>query len=126
MLKWFEQNKIRLKSRTVCMMLGEMTHGNTEKATSLFYKMKGGGSIHPSIFVCLSGAGSRGQLPEQGHPDFPLPGHFLQLFQEDPKAFPGQLGDIVTPACPGSSSGSPPSGICQEHLLRKASRGHPI
>ena len=28
-------------------------------------------SIHPSIFFRLSGAGLRGQLPEQGHPDFP-------------------------------------------------------
>ncbi|KAM8748088.1 uncharacterized protein AB9X84_015870 isoform 2-T4 [Acanthopagrus schlegelii] len=82
-------------------------------------------SIHPSILIRLSKPGSRGQLPEQGHPDFPLPGHFLQLFREDPKAFPDQLGDIVTPACPGSSSGSPPGGTCQEHLPREASRGHP-
>ena len=71
------------------------------------------GNIHPSIFVRLSRAGSQGQLPEQGHPDFPLPGHF-----------PGQLGDIVTPACPGSSSGSPPSGTCQAQLPREASRGY--
>ena len=71
-------------------------------------------------------AGSRGQLSEQGHPEFPLGGHFLQLFREDPKAFPGQPSDIVTPACPGSFSGSPPGGACQEHLLRDASRGHPI
>ena len=70
--------------------------------------------IHPSIFVRLSGAGSRGQLPVQGHPDFPLPGHFPQLFREDPKAFSGQLGNIVTPACPGSSSGSPPKGSILE------------
>ena len=78
-----------------------------------------------SIFDRLSGAGTRGQLPKQGHPDFPLPEHFLQLSWEDPKAFPGQLGDIVTPTCPGSSSRSPPSGTCQEHLLREASRGRP-
>ena len=32
-----------------------------------------GSSLHPSIFFHLSGAGSRGQLPEQGHPDFPTP-----------------------------------------------------
>ena len=29
-------------------------------------------------------------VPEQGHPDFPLPRHFLQLYREDPEAFPGQ------------------------------------
>ena len=74
--------------------------------------------FHPSIFFCSYGAWLQGQLSEQGHPDFPLPGHFLQLFREDPKAFPGQPNDIVTPACPGSSSGSPPDGACQEHLLR--------
>ena len=78
-------------------------------------------SIHPSIFVRLSGAGLWGQLPEQGHPDFPMPGHFLQLFWEDPKAFPDQLRDTVTPVCPGSSSGSPPGGTCQEHLPREES-----
>ena len=50
-------------------------------------------------------------LSEQGHPDFPLPRHLLQLFREDPKVFPGQLSDIVTPACPGSSLGSPPGGM---------------
>ena len=81
--------------------------------------------FHPSIFVRLSGAGSWGQLPEQGHSDFSLPGHFLQLFREDPKAFQGQLSNSVTPACPGSSSVSPPGGTCQEHLPREASRGHP-
>ena len=56
--------------------------------------------------VRLFEAGLQGQVPEQGHhPDFPLPGAFLQLFREDPKALPGQLSDIVAPACPGSSSG---------------------
>ena len=77
------------------------------------------------FFFFLSRAGSQGQLPQQGHPDFPLPGHFLQLFRENPKAFPGQLSDIVTLACPGSSSGSLPSGTCQEDFLREASWGHP-
>ena len=60
------------------------------------------------------------------HPHYPLPRPFLLLLREDPQAFPGQPSDIVTPACPGSSSGSPPGGACQEHLLEKASRGHLI
>ena len=40
---------------------------------------------HPSIVFSLFGAGSQGQLSEQGHPDFLVPGHFLWLFREDPK-----------------------------------------
>ncbi|CAM4549908.1 unnamed protein product [Leuciscus chuanchicus] len=82
-------------------------------------------SIHPSIFFRLSGAGSRGQQSKQGCPDFPLPRHFLQLFRGDTEAFPGQPGDIVPPACPRSSPGSPPGGTCLEHLPGKASRRHP-
>ncbi|XDV13813.1 hypothetical protein PO909_002140 [Leuciscus waleckii] len=35
------------------------------------------------------------------------------------------MGDIVPPACPRSSPGSPPSGTHPEHLPRKASRRHP-
>jgi len=33
----------------------------------------------------------------------------LQLFRGDPEAFPGQPRDIVSPTCPGSSPGSPPT-----------------
>ncbi|KAK3519689.1 hypothetical protein QTP70_000999 [Hemibagrus guttatus] len=43
----------------------------------------------------------------------------------DTKAFPGQPRDIVSPACPGSSPGSLPSGACPEHLPRETSRRHP-
>ncbi|XP_062311935.1 uncharacterized protein LOC134016604 [Osmerus eperlanus] len=81
-------------------------------------------SIHPSSSAC-PGVGSRGQQPKQGGPDFPLPGHFHQLFLGDPEAFPGQPRDIVPPACPGSSPGPLPSGTCPEHLTREASRWHP-
>lgn len=45
----------------------------------------------------------------------------LQLLQGVGKVFLGQLSDIVTPACPGSSSGLPPRGACMEYLPGGAS-----
>ncbi|MED6243593.1 hypothetical protein ATANTOWER_023096 [Ataeniobius toweri] len=41
------------------------------------------------------------QQTQQRHPNVPLPRHLLQLLRGDPMVFPGQLGDIVPPACPG-------------------------
>ncbi len=38
-----------------------------------------------------------------------VPSHVLQLFLWDPKAFPGQVGEVTLPACWGSAMGSPPS-----------------
>ncbi len=84
---------------------------------------KGTYSIHPSIFFRLSGAGSHPS--KQRCPDLPLPRHFLQLFRGDTEPFPGQPGDIVSPACPRSSPGPPPGGTRLEHLPGKASRRHP-
>ncbi len=43
----------------------------------------------------------------------------------DTEAFPGQPGDIVSPACPRSSPGPPPGGTRPKHLPEKASRRHP-
>ncbi|XP_061525942.1 glutamic acid-rich protein-like isoform X2 [Phycodurus eques] len=62
---------------------------------------------------------------ENERPDFPFPSHFIHLFQGDPEAFPGQPKDVISPACPGSSPGSPPGGACPEHLTREASGRHP-
>ena len=82
-------------------------------------------SIHPSIhhLPLVRGPCCRGSSFNR-NPDVPVPGHFLQLFRGDPKAFPGQPRDIVSTTCPGSSPGSPPSGTCPEHFTREASRGH--
>uniref|UniRef100_A0A3P9JLI5 Uncharacterized protein n=1 Tax=Oryzias latipes TaxID=8090 RepID=A0A3P9JLI5_ORYLA len=82
-------------------------------------------STHPSIFLRLSGTRSVGQHSKQRYPDFPRPGHFPQLLWGDPEVFPGQPRDKVSPACPGSSPGAPPSGTCPEHLPREASRRQP-
>lgn len=75
--------------------------------------------IHPFSHPCV-------HLSFHFHPDFPLPGHFLQLFQDDSKAFLGQPSDTVAPACPGSSPGSSPGGTCPRHLPRETARGHLI
>ncbi|MEQ2293921.1 hypothetical protein AMECASPLE_038421, partial [Ameca splendens] len=49
---------------------------------------------------------------------------FYKLLRGEPKAFPGQLRDIVPPACPGPSPGPPPGGMCltpPEESVQKAS-----
>ncbi|CAI5657716.1 unnamed protein product [Oreochromis niloticus] len=66
-------------------------------------------------------AGSWGQQPKQRSPDLPLPSHLLQLVRGNTKASPGQLKDIISPACPGSALGPPPNGTCPEHLAQEAS-----
>ncbi|KAI3368147.1 hypothetical protein L3Q82_007809 [Scortum barcoo] len=81
-------------------------------------------SIHPSIHLD-PGLGHRGSSLSRDAQTSLTPRHFLQLFRGDPEAFPGQLRDIVSLACPRSSPGPPPGGTCLEHLPREASRGHP-
>ncbi|MEQ2303907.1 hypothetical protein AMECASPLE_021542 [Ameca splendens] len=82
-------------------------------------------SIHPSVVFHLSGVGSWGQQPKQRDPDFLLPNHLGHLVRGNPKAFPSQPRNIVPPACPGSSSGPPPSETCPEYLTGETSRRHP-
>jgi len=65
-------------------------------------------SIHPSMLVRLSGAGSRWQPAKQHPPGFLHPSHTLQFFLGDPEAFPGQTRYIIPPAGSGSAPGSPP------------------
>lgn len=73
-------------------------------------------SIHPSMF------GSQRQQSKQSHLDLPLPSHLPRLIQGG-QAFPPQPRDIISPACPGSASGPPPSEIlgAQEFSLRRHS-----
>ncbi|KAK3521947.1 hypothetical protein QTP70_020048, partial [Hemibagrus guttatus] len=71
-------------------------------------------------------------MDESTHPSYTLftllpfgMRHYLQLFQRDPEAFPGQPRDIVSPMRPGSSPESLPGGACLEHLPRETSQRHP-
>lgn len=50
------------------------------------------------------------------------PLHLLRPVRRDPKVFPGQPVDIVSPTCPGSSPGPPPCGRSPEHLSWEAFR----
>lgn len=47
------------------------------------------------------------------------------LAQEDFKAFPNQLWDIISPVSPRSASASPPRWTYLHHLPREVSKGHP-
>ncbi|KAF7656071.1 hypothetical protein LDENG_00046740 [Lucifuga dentata] len=55
----------------------------------------------------------------------PVPSQALYLLLGDSQVFPGQPGDIVSPACPGSSLGPLPSWTCLEDLPRETTRRHP-
>lgn len=78
--------------------------------------------VLPSIFFCLSGAGSQGQQCEQRSPDSFLPSHHLQFirgFLDPPRC-------IISPVCPtGSTPGHSPSRTYAEHFNHKASRRRP-
>jgi len=62
-------------------------------------------SIHP-----LSAAYPGGQQTQQADPGFPLTRDTVQLTLGDPEALPGQLGDMIPPACRGLSLGLLPDG----------------
>jgi len=75
-------------------------------------------NLHPSIhFHPLS----RRQQTQLADPDFPLTRDIFQLILGDPDAFTSQPGDVIPPACAGSSRGSPPRWTCLENLKREAS-----
>uniref|UniRef100_A0A8C5DF86 Solute carrier family 25 member 48 n=1 Tax=Gouania willdenowi TaxID=441366 RepID=A0A8C5DF86_GOUWI len=83
--------------------------------------------IHPSIHPfssSLSGARSRRQQSQQRCPDLPIHAHLLQPFWGDPEATPGQLRDIVPPACPGPPTRPLPNRTCLKRLPREATRRH--
>lgn len=48
--------------------------------------------------------------------------HLFQFLREDGEAFPGQPGDRISPARPGSAAGLLPVGRARNASLRKASR----
>ncbi|MED6255108.1 hypothetical protein ATANTOWER_004793 [Ataeniobius toweri] len=72
-------------------------------------------------WVCI---GRRGSSLSRETQTSLSPATWASSSRGNPKAFPGQPRNIVTPACPGSSSGPPHGGTCPEHLTREASRRH--
>ncbi len=83
-------------------------------------------SIHPSIYhqPLIWGWVSEAAV-SAGAPDFPFLGHINQLWMEDPKVFPGQCRDIISPPGSGPALGPLPSWTCLKHLPREATRRHP-
>lgn len=75
--------------------------------------MCGRNSFHPSSREASPESGCRNKKAE-----FPLPGHFIQLFQGDLEAFPGQLKNIVSAVIQSFSLG-PLVGGKTENLIRE-------
>lgn len=63
--------------------------------------------IHPSIFCCLSGAGSQWQQAKRGSPDVPLANIVFLLLLDDPE--PDEINNLSSMflVYPGVSSSSP-------------------
>lgn len=78
-------------------------------------------SIRPSIFFHSSRVGLWGHQPKQRNSDFPLLSHLAQLLLGNSKTFPGQLWNIVLPACSRPSYGSPPGGTSHLGGVQEAS-----
>lgn len=55
-----------------------------------------------------------------------IPSSSLSLHPAQPEALPGRLGDVLTPACPGPSLGSPLGGTSPENCPRHISGRPPI
>ena len=77
--------------------------------------------IHPCIHLSINF--HWGSSLSRPRPPSPQPPPTAPL--ENLKTFPGQLRDIVSPACPGSALGPPPGWTCLEHLEREVVMGHP-
>lgn len=92
---------------------GKIHKSNTSVGAYIF-KASAHISIHPYCYEDES----HGEQLKQRDPDFPLPSRLDKLLRVNTEAFPCQ-------PCPGSSSGSPTGGTCQEHLIREVSRRHP-
>ncbi len=74
------------------------------------------------VFWCLSGVRSQAK---QGHLDQSPP---YQQFPASPgrsRSISGQMRNIISPECSGSTPGSPTSWTCLENLQRKAPWRHP-
>lgn len=68
----------------------------------------------PSDPIRIKEEGAVVSAAKTGAPDHPLPDCFHHLLWEDTEAFPSQVGDVISPTCPGSALGSLPFWIWGE------------
>lgn len=73
---------------------------------------------------CYPGPVCRGSSFSKEDKTLLSPGHFHQLFLENPAALLSQPRHIISPVCPGLPL-PPPRRTCLKHLLKEVSRVHP-
>lgn len=88
--------------------------------------------LHPSIDPYIHffsyahpGLGRGGSSLTKDAQTFLSPANYSSLSGGNTKAFPGQLRDLISQACPGSALGPPSSRIFPEHLNQELPRSHP-
>lgn len=94
---------------TVKVRTGKRTNYHNNKQMLSWNKMS---NNIISYLTQIATAGSFELQSNQGHSDFPLSGHLLQLFWGDTKVFPSQPKCVISPARPETAPGNPPSRIC--------------
>lgn len=77
------------------------------------------------IYIFINSSASEGSSLSKDTQNLPLPNYPLQLIWRNTAAFPGQLRDVISQACPGCVLGHHSGGKFRKHFSQEVPRSHP-